>query len=92
MVYQNHHTTRLYHGIISTENSQDVINTNSNMMLSQEAKRSQFQGQQGAGLALPLWRLQGTISATEIPQDFSGGEAQTPKSQNSLKIAQNEAL
>ena len=62
------------------ENSQDMINTHSKMMLSQEAKKGPFQGQQGEGVALPFWRLQGTISATEIPQDFSGEEAQTPKS------------
>ena len=74
------------------ENSQDMINTHSNMMLSQEAKKGPFQGQQGEGVALPFWRLQGTISATEIPQDFSGEEAQTPKSRNSLKIAQNGAF
>ena len=67
------------------ENSQDMINTYSNMMLSQEAKKGPFQGQQGEGVALPFWRLQGTISATEIPQDFSGEEARTPKSRNSLK-------
>ena len=54
-------------------------------MLPQEAKNGPFQGQQGEGVALPFWRLQGTISATKIPQDFSGGEAQTPKSRNLLK-------
>ena len=61
-------------------------------MLPQEAKNGPFQWQQGEGVALSFWRLQGTISATEIPQDFSGEEAQTPKSQNSLKIAQNGAF
>ena len=61
-------------------------------MLPQEAKNGPFQGQQGEGVALPFWRLQGTISTTEIPQDFSGEEAQTPKSRNSLKIAQNGAF
>ena len=74
------------------ENSQDMINTHSNMMLPQEAKKGPFQGQQGEGVALPFWRLQGTISATEIPQDFSGEEAQTPKSRNLHKIAQNGAF
>ena len=74
------------------ENSQDMINTHSNMMLPQEAKKGPFQGQQGDGVALPFWRLQGTISTTEIPQDFSGEEAQTSKSRNSLKIAQNGGL
>ena len=58
-------------------------------MLPQEAKNGPFQGQQGEA---PFWRLQGTISTTEIPQDFSGEEAQTSKSRNSLKIAQNEAF
>ena len=71
------------------ESSQDMVNTHFNMMLSLEAKNGPFQGQQGEGVALPFWRLQRTISTTEIPQDFSGEEAQTPKSRNSLKIAQN---
>ena len=74
------------------ENSQDMLNTHSNMMLPQEAKKGPFQGQQGEGMALPFGRLQGTISAAEIPQDFSGEEAQTPKSRNSLKMAQNGAF
>ncbi|KAF5932489.1 hypothetical protein HYC85_028660 [Camellia sinensis] len=71
---------------------QDMVNTHSNMMLPQEAKMGPFQGQQGEGVALPFWRLQGTIFTTEIPQDFSGEEAQTPKSRNLHKIAQNEAF
>ena len=71
---------------------QAMVNTYSNMMLSQEAKNGPFQGQYGEGVPLPFWRLQGTISATEIPQDFSGEEAQTPKSRNLYKIAQNEAF
>ena len=45
-------------------------------------KNGPFQGQQGEGMALSFWRLQGTISTTEIPQDFSGEEAETPKSRN----------
>ena len=57
-----------------------------------EAKTCPFQGHQGEGVALPFWRLQGTISTTEIPQDFSGEEAQTPKSRNLRKIAQKGAL
>ena len=61
-------------------------------MLPQEAKNSPFHGQQGEGVALSFWRLQGTISTTEIPQDFSGEEAQTPKSRNLSKIAQNRAF
>ena len=61
-------------------------------MLPQEAKNCPFQEQQREGVALPFWRLQGTISTTEIPQDFSGEEAQTPKSRNLLKMAQNGAF
>ena len=41
-------------------------------------------------MALSFLGPQGTILTTEIPQDFSGGEAQTPKSQSSHKIAQNK--
>ena len=51
-----------------------------------------FQGQQGEGVALSFLGLQSIIFTTEIPQDFSGEEAQTPKSRNLLKIAQNEAF
>ena len=61
-------------------------------MLPQEAKNGPFHGQQGEGVALSLLGLQGTILTTEIPQDFSGEEAQTPKSRSSLKIAQNQAF
>ena len=43
-------------------------------------------------MALPFWRPEGTISTTEIPQDFSGEEAQAPKSRNLHKIAQKGAL
>ena len=43
-------------------------------------------------MALPFLGLQGTILTTEIPQDFSGEEAQTPKSRSSLKMAQNGSL
>ena len=74
------------------ESNQGMTNTHFNMMLPQEDKNGPFQGQQREGAALPFWRLQGTIFTTEIPQDFSGEEAQTPKSRNSLKIAQNEAF
>ena len=35
------------------ENSQDMINTHSNMLLSQEAKKGPFQGQQGEGWRPP---------------------------------------
>ena len=69
-----------------------MITTYTNMMLPQAAKKGPFQGQQGEGVALPVWRLQGTISTAEIPQDFSGDEAQTPKSRISLKVAQNGAF
>ena len=58
----------------------------------QEAKIGPFQGQQGEGVALSFLRLQGTILTTEIPQDFSGEEAQAPKSRSSPKIAQKGAL
>ena len=71
------------------ENSLDMINKHSSMMLPQEAKKCPFQGQQGEGVALSFLRLQGTILTTEIPQDFSGEEAQAPKSRSSLKIARN---
>ena len=51
-----------------------------------------FQGQQGEGVALSFLGLQSIIFTTEIPQDFSGEEAQAPKSRSSPKIAQNGAL
>ena len=92
MVYQNQQKTEVYYNKLSMESNQDMANTHFNMMLSQETKNGPFQGQQGEGVALPFWRLQGAIFTTEIPQDFSGEEAQTPKSRSSLKIAQNEAL
>ena len=60
-------------------------------MLPQEAKNGPFQGQQGERVALSSLGPQGTILTTEIPQDFSGEEAQTPRSWSSLKIAQNGA-
>ena len=60
-------------------------------MLPQEAKNGPFQGQQGEGVALSSLGPQGTILTSEIPQDFSGKEAQTPRSRSSLKIAQNGA-
>ena len=82
MEYQDQFKIMLYYENISMQNSLYMLNTHSNMMLPQEAKKGPFQGQQGEGVALSFWRLQGTISATEIPQDFSGEEAQTPKSRN----------
>ena len=69
-----------------------MFNTHSNLVLPQEAKNGPFQGQQGEGVALSFLGLQGIIFTTEITQDFSGEEAQTPKSQNLHKIAQNEAF
>ena len=60
-------------------------------MLPQETKNGPFQGQQGEGVALSFLGLQGIILTTKIPQDFSGEEAQTPRSRSSLKIAQNGA-
>ena len=53
--------------------------------LPQEAKTCPFQGQQGEGVALSFLGLQGIIFTTEIPQDFSGEETPTPKSQISPK-------
>ena len=41
-------------------------------------------------MALSFLGPHGTILTTEIPQDFSGEEAQTPKSRSSQKIAQNK--
>ena len=61
-------------------------------MLPQGAKNGPFQGQQGAGVTLSFSGPQGTILTSEIPQDFSGEEAQIPRSRSSLKIAQNGAL
>ena len=53
-------------------------------------KNGPFQGQQGEGVALSFLGPQGTILTSEIPQDFSGEEAQTPKSRSSHKIVQNK--
>mgnify|MGYP001789977207 CR=1 FL=1 len=69
-----------------------MLNTHSSIMLSQEAKTCPFQGQQGEGVALSFLGLQSIIFTTEIPQDFSGEEAQTPRSRSLHKIAQNRAL
>ena len=55
-------------------------------MLPQEAKNGPFQGQQGEGVALSFLGPQGIILTYEIPQDFSGEEAQTPRSRSSHKI------
>ena len=43
-------------------------------------------------MALSFLGPQGTILTSEIPQDFSGEEAQAPRSLSSPKIAQNGAL
>ena len=61
-------------------------------MLPQEAKNDPFQGQQGEGVALSFLGPQGTILTSEIPQDFSGEEAQPPRSRSSPKMAQNGPL
>ena len=61
-------------------------------MLPQEAKNGPFQGQQGEGVTLSSLGPQGPIITSEIPQDFSGEEAQTSRSRSSLKIAQNGAF
>ena len=77
MVYQNQHTTMLYSDITSLKINQGMVNTYSNYMLPQEAKNGPFQGQQGEGVALSFLGSQGSILTSEIPQDFSGEEAQT---------------
>ena len=59
-----------------------MVNTPSNIMVSQEAKTCPFQGQQGEGVALSFLGLQSIIFTTEIPQDFSGEETSTPKSRS----------
>ena len=64
---------------------------NLHMVLPQEAKNGPFQGQQGEGVTLSFLGLHGTVITTEIPLDYSGDEAQTPKSRSSLKMAQNGA-
>ena len=69
-----------------------MVNMNLNMVLPQEAKNGPFQGQQGEGVAFSFLGPQGTIFTSEIPQDFSGEEAQTPRSRSSPKMAQNGAL
>ena len=61
-------------------------------MLPQEAKNGPFQGQQGEGVSLSFLGPHGTILTSEIPQDFSGEEAQTPRSRSLHKIALNGAL
>ena len=43
-------------------------------------------------MALSFLGPQGTILTSEIPHDFSGEEAQTPRSWSLHKIAQNGAL
>ena len=68
-----------------------MVNKYSNMMLPQEAKIGPFQGQQGEGVALSFLGPQGTILTTEIPQDFSGEEAQTQWSRSSPKMHKNRA-
>ena len=59
-----------------------MVNTPSNIMLSQEAKTCPFQGHQGEGVALSFLGLQGITFTTEIPQDFNGKETPTPKSRS----------
>ena len=59
-----------------------MVNKPSNMVLPQEAKTCPIEGHQGEGVALSFLGLQGITFTTEIPQDFSGEEAQTPKSRN----------
>ena len=44
------------------------------------------------GLALSFLGPQGTILTSEIPQDFSSEEAQTPRSRSAPNMAQNGAL
>ena len=61
-------------------------------MLPLEAKNDPFQGQQGEGVALSFLGPQGTILTSEIPLDFSGEEAQTPRSQSSPKMARKGPL
>ena len=90
MVYQNQHTTMLYYDIISMKISQDMVNTHSNYMLPLEAKNGPFQGQQGEGMTLSFLGPQGIILITEIPQAFSGEEAQTLLSRSSTEMAQNK--
>ena len=75
---------------MSLKISQGMVNTYSNYMLPQEAKNDHFQGQQGEGVALSFLGPQGTILITEIPQDFSGEEAQTQWSWSSTEMAQNK--
>ena len=53
-------------------------------------KKCPFQGQQGKGVALSFLGPQGTILTSEIPQDFSGEEAQTLWSRSSHKMARNK--
>ena len=53
-------------------------------------KNGNFQGQQGEGVALSFLGPQGTILTSEIPQDFSGEEAQTQLSRSSTEMAQNK--
>ena len=43
-------------------------------------------------MALSFLGPQGTILTSEILQDFSGEEAQTPRSRSSPRMAQNGAL
>ena len=43
-------------------------------------------------MALSFLGPQGTILTSEIPQAFSGEEAQTPRSRSAPKMAQNGAL
>ena len=80
----------LYYDIISLKINQGMANTYSNYMLPQEAKNGPFQGQQGEGVTLSFLGPQGTILTSEIPQDFSGEEAQTQWYRSSTKKAQNK--
>ena len=63
---------------------------NLKMLLNTWGLNGPFQGEQGEGVALSFLGPQGTILTSEIPQDFSGEDAQTLWSRSSHKIAQNK--
>ena len=56
-----------------------------------EGQKGQQTRQQGRGSPLSFLGPQTTILTTEIPQYFSGEEAQTRWSRSSLKMHKNEA-
>ena len=91
MKFQNQLEIMLYHGYISMKNKPNMLNTHSSIGFLKRPKHALFKDNKERGWPSPSWDFKALSLPLKSLKISVVRRPQTPKSQSSLKIAQNGA-